>query len=49
MQKYNVALKVVSTYQQKFSRISFFSNVVPSPTPSEDSGGDVGGDFGDAG
>ncbi|KAJ0666661.1 putative protein-serine/threonine phosphatase [Helianthus annuus] len=39
------ALKVVSTYQQKFSRGSFFSNDLPSPTPSEESG-DAGGDCG---
>ena len=40
------SLKVVSTYQQKFSRSSFFSHDLPSPTPSEDSGGDAGGEFG---
>ncbi|KAM0002851.1 putative protein-serine/threonine phosphatase [Helianthus debilis subsp. tardiflorus] len=39
------ALKAVSTYQQKFSRGSFFSNDLPSPTPSEESG-DAGGDCG---
>ncbi|PWA80241.1 BRCT domain-containing protein [Artemisia annua] len=47
VQRYDTdALKAVSTYQQKFSRSSFFSNDLPSPTPSEDSGGDAGGDFG---
>nr|GFA06841.1 RNA polymerase II C-terminal domain phosphatase-like 3 [Tanacetum cinerariifolium] len=46
VQRYDTdALKAVSTYQQKFSRSSFFSNDLPSPTPSEDSGGDAGGDF----
>ncbi|XP_076906989.1 RNA polymerase II C-terminal domain phosphatase-like 3 [Bidens hawaiensis] len=39
------ALKAVSTYQQKFSKSSFFSSDLPSPTPSEDSG-DAGGDCG---
>ncbi|KAI3812389.1 hypothetical protein L1987_17096 [Smallanthus sonchifolius] len=39
------ALKAVSTYQQKFSRSSFLSNDLPSPTPSEESG-DAGGDCG---
>ncbi|KAK1438118.1 hypothetical protein QVD17_03921 [Tagetes erecta] len=41
------ALKAVSTYQQKFSRSSFVSNDLPSPTPSEessDAGGDCGGE-----
>ncbi|KAJ0779973.1 putative protein-serine/threonine phosphatase [Helianthus annuus] len=41
------ALKAVSTYQQKFSRSSFFSNDLPSPTPSEesdDASGDCGGE-----
>ncbi|XP_076956813.1 RNA polymerase II C-terminal domain phosphatase-like 3 [Bidens hawaiensis] len=39
------ALKAVSTYQQKFSKSSFFSSDLPSPTPSEESG-DAGGDCG---
>ncbi|KAC9475836.1 hypothetical protein E3N88_45770 [Mikania micrantha] len=39
------ALKAVSTYQQKFSRSSFLSNDLPSPTPSEESG-EAGGDCG---
>ncbi|CAH1414828.1 unnamed protein product [Lactuca virosa] len=40
------ALKAVSTYQQKFGKSSFFSNDLPSPTPSEDSGDAGGGDTG---
>nr|XP_043638933.1 RNA polymerase II C-terminal domain phosphatase-like 3 [Erigeron canadensis] len=40
------ALKAVSTYQQKFGGHSFFSSDLPSPTPSEGSDGDVGGDCG---
>ncbi|KAJ0037615.1 hypothetical protein Pint_23807 [Pistacia integerrima] len=42
-------LKAVSSYQQKFSNSSFFSNDrLPSPTPSEESGegdGDTGGEI----
>ncbi|XP_050221698.1 RNA polymerase II C-terminal domain phosphatase-like 3 [Mercurialis annua] len=42
------ALKAVSSYQQKFSRSSFALNdMLPSPTPSEESGnedGDIGGE-----
>lgn len=36
------ALKAVSTYQQKFSRSSFLTSELPSPTPSEE--GDNGDD-----
>ncbi|KAL6966364.1 protein-serine,threonine phosphatase [Sarracenia purpurea var. burkii] len=42
------ALKDVSSYQQKFCRISFFLDELPSPTPSEgsDNGdGDIGGEI----
>ncbi|KAJ6945713.1 RNA polymerase II C-terminal domain phosphatase-like 3 [Populus alba x Populus x berolinensis] len=41
------ALKAVSSYQQKFNRNSFFTNELPSPTPSEESGngdGDTAGE-----
>ncbi|XP_050372945.1 RNA polymerase II C-terminal domain phosphatase-like 3 [Argentina anserina] len=38
------ALKAVSSYQQKFSRNSFLTSELPSPTPSED--GDNGDDDG---
>ncbi|KAJ6347067.1 hypothetical protein OIU76_003713 [Salix suchowensis] len=41
------ALKAVSSYQQKFNLKSFFSNELPSPTPSEESGngdGDTAGE-----
>lgn len=42
-------VKAVSSYQQKFSNSSFFSNDrLPSPTPSEESGegnGDTGGEI----
>ncbi|KAI7724587.1 hypothetical protein M8C21_015448 [Ambrosia artemisiifolia] len=41
------ALNAVSTYQQKFSRSTFLSNDLPSPTPSEesdDASGDCGGE-----
>ncbi|WCJ26747.1 RNA polymerase II C-terminal domain phosphatase-like 3 [Euphorbia peplus] len=45
----NEALKAVSSYQQKFSRSSSFvmNDMLPSPTPSEESGdgdGDIGGE-----
>lgn len=41
------ALKAVSTYQQKFGQGSMFLNELPSPTPSEESGGEDGDTGGD--
>jgi RNA polymerase II C-terminal domain phosphatase-like 3/4 len=41
------ALKAVSSYQKKFNLNSFFTNELPSPTPSEESGngdGDTAGE-----
>ncbi|KAK2636894.1 hypothetical protein Ddye_031686 [Dipteronia dyeriana] len=38
------AVKAVSSYQQKFGHGNFFSNDLPSPTPSGESSKDQGGD-----